>query len=610
MRCLVRTSWRVFALGALLPLFDGAQVSRPPLASAAGRCTRLSDSDTMRPAYGAELMVVSAHPLASQAGCAALTAGGTAADAAVAVQMVLAVVEPQSSGLAGGSVMTYYDAAQQRVRFYDGLAVASAEVSAGLGVATADEAIGLGDFGRVTLSPGHAVGVPGTVAVLSQLHAEHGQLAWSSLFQPAVRLAVAGFPMSPYLHDILTAEAGGVKRCAYPDLAARYCRDGKPRPLGSRLYNRELAQVLREVRDGGAQAFYDPRGPIARAIVARVRREPQNSQADRDGAAVVSGLLTVEDFARYVVREREPLCAGFAGRRVCTAPPPSFGGLTVLQTLGFLDRSATREQAPRSAGRIHMAIEASRLAQVDRRRYVGDPDFGLQPVEMLLDPSYLDERFAMLSPDRALALSAARLPDGVEDTTSSISIVDGLGNALSMTTTVNASFGAHMEARGMVLNNVQHNFTHPGSLSAGLRVNGIEARKRPRTSMAPTLVFDTDEQLELVVGAAGGSHIPDYVSQAIIGMIYDDLDPQAAVSEAHWSGQALERGCSGRGAIPASDVELSSLATGWLHQLRALGHPCPRAVELRSGLTVVQLDPSGGLWGAADPRRDGIAVGR
>jgi len=375
-------------------------------------------------------------------------------------------------------------------------------------------------------------------------------------------------------------------------------------PVGATVRNRELAAVLREVRDGGAAAFYDPAGTIAPAIAARGGAGPYKLETDAAGPAVIPSLMTAADFAAYRAVQRDPLCRRAFGHEVCTAAPPSFGGVTVLQILGLLERAG-----PPLAGslqRAHYSIDASRLAQFDRRQYVGDPDVEPVPVDGLLAPSYLDSRFALLSPTTAVQRVEPGDPDGA-DRTSHVSVVDRAGNAVSMTTTVNSSFGAQLEARGIVLNNAHENFTRPDSISPGQDVNEMEPRKRPRSSVAPTIVLDPAGRLRLVVGAAGGSAIPDYVSQAIVGVLVDGLDPQAAINQGHWSGQEITSNCGGV-VGPRSEVEAGTPAEDLLDGLRELHHPCARATELRSGSTAITVG-SGGLTGAADPRRDGTAAG-
>jgi gamma-glutamyltranspeptidase / glutathione hydrolase len=593
------------AFGVLFTTGPATAVSASPVVPGTDVCERRSDPQRQQPVRARRVMAATAHPLASEAGCRILMRGGSAIDAAVAIQMVLAVVEPQSSGLGGGTLVTYYDRRSGRVEYHDGLAESPAVVTAGLRTPTGAEAAELGvtEFGSDVTYTGRAVGVPGTVAVLDRLHRRHGTLPWRRLFDGAIASAGNGFPVSPYLYDTMDGTLGGLDRCRYPDLGARYCAAGEPLPVGAVVRNPELAAVLREVRDGGASAFYDPAGTIAPAIAARAAAGPYKLETDAAGPAVIPSLMTAADFAGYRAVQRDPLCRRAFGHHVCTAAPPSFGGLTVLQILGLLERAG-----PPPAGslqRAHYSIDASRLAQFDRRQYVGDPDFEPVPVTGLLAKSYLDARFALLSPTTAVQRVEPGIPGA--ETTSHVSVVDRAGNAVSMTTTVNSSFGAQIEARGIVLNNAHENFTRPDSISPGQDVNEMQARKRPRSSMAPTLVLDRAGRLRLVIGAAGGSAIPDYVSQATVGILVDGLDPQAAINQGHWSGQEITSNCGGV-IGPRSEVEAGTEAAALLGGLLQLHHPCARATELRSGSTAIVVARTG-LIGAADPRRDGAAVG-
>ena len=573
-------------------------------------CDQRADADRSASVRARNAMVAAAHPLASQAGCEVLLRGGSAVDAAIATQMVLAVVEPQSSGLGGGTIVTYLDADSDDVQFFDGLARAPQQVTDGLRTPTVEEQerFGIDSFESEVAATGRAVGVPGTLRVLDLVHDRHGQWPWDDLFGTAITLAADGFPMPPYLHDVLSASTRGLTRCAYPDLGARYCDGGAPIPIGDTVTNRDLADVLRTVRDGGADAFYDADGTIAPAIVERVTRTPYKLETDASGPAVIPSLLTVEDIASYEAVEREPLCQAVLRRVVCSSAPPAFGGLTVLYELELLERGRVWDTDPATLERVHLTIEASRLAQFDRREYVGDPDFQPVPVDALLSDAYLDERFTLFSPESAIHPITPGSPEDEVDTTSHVSIVDSDGNALSMTTTINSSFGAQLEASGMALNNVQENFTRLDSISPGKPANVMEPNKRPRTSMAPTLVFDRHDRLQLVVGAAGGSAIPDYVTQTILGTEVDHADPQLAINRGHWSGQTITSNCAG--IIGArSELEAGTEVAGLLDGLQALGHPCARTTGLRSGLTAIEVRGRGLLLGAADPRRDGVAVG-
>ncbi len=559
-------------------------------------------------------MVAAANPAAALAGCRVLVAGGSAADAAVAVQAALAVVEPQSSGLGGGSMITYYDAASGRTRFFDGLAAAGATVTAGLTVPTAEEqAGGVRAFDSGVDYSARAAAVPGTPAVLGLLHEKFGRLGWNRLFDDAITLSGQGFEVAPYLHDALSDSGAVTPSCRYPGLRALFCDGDRPKPAGAAVRNPELAQTLRELRDGGATAFYDPRGRIAPTIVAGLRGGVLDPTADESGPAVVPSLLDLRDFADYRAVERRPLCSDVLRHRLCTAPPPASGGLTLTGLLDIAAANGITGFAPDSPEYAHLAIEASRLAGVDSRAYVGDPGYDDVPLRGLTDPGYRAARAAEVKPDAAGHPVLPGVPDGAparisdpaggRDSTSQISIVDAGGNAVSMTTTVNLNFGSRVLAGGVVLNNAATNFS-----AAGAEVNAMAAGKRPRTSIAPSIVFGASGEPRLVAGAAGGGPIPDYVAQTVLGVLGYGEDPLRAVSRPHVSGQARAEDCAG---IPdvRSDVEAGTAAEGLLPALRERHHPCAKATTLRSGLAAVEVTDSHGLRGAADPRRDGTVYG-
>jgi gamma-glutamyltranspeptidase/glutathione hydrolase len=654
-------------------------------------CEDNSDPSRTSPVKGRDFMVAAAHPAAVQAGCDVLKSGGTAIDAAVAVQAVLAVVEPAASGMAGGSLITYWDKEAKRVRFFEGLSRAPAAVTDGLRTPTEDDvaSCGVTSFSSRVEVTGRAFGVPGTLRVLEMVHDIYGGENWNELFEAGINLAEIGFPMPLYMNTILGESTRGLERCQYPDLRNRYCDGDTPKPVGTTVFNLELAQVMREVRDGGADAFYDPEGTIAPAIIERVSQGPCRPTHTEDGPAVIPSLMTVDDFAAYAARERDPICREVFNHIICSSAPPAFGGTAILYMLELMEKGGIRHMKPGSAEHVHLFIEASRLAQADRRQYIGDPDYHYNPVEGLLDKGYLSSRFELFNPDAAIDLTlddtadvnmignppgglpilapwhsnkhtglselhrspfyglpgrgsqntGARLPSfaaevglasaeteklsllgipsgnlptpdasQIQDMTSHISIIDAYGNALSMTTTNNTSFGSQSEARGITLNNVQTNFTRLNSISPGKPANIMESMKKARTSVAPTLVFTRNGRLKLVVGAAGGGAIPDYVVQTILNVLLYKMDPQEAINQAHVSGQAITSNCGG--VIGArSEVESDTPLASLVEDLNDLGHPCARATRLRSGLTAINVRPNGILLGAADPRRDGIAMG-
>ncbi|MFI6054596.1 gamma-glutamyltransferase family protein [Streptomyces violascens] len=545
-----------------------------------------------------------------------LRRGGSAIDAAIAVQAALGVVEPQSSGLGGGSLITYYDVKSRRTRIFDGLSAAGQTVTVGLTVPTAEEKSRYSVTGFASDAVNYsarAVGVPGTLAVLDQVHQLYGELRWNELFDDSVELADRGFPVAPYLYDALTDPSRLTPVCALPDVRALYCHGRTPQPVGTTVRNPELAGVLREVRDGGAAAFYDPHGDIAPAIVAKLRSGSFKATADSHGPAVIPSLLRTADFANYRAVERKPLCTERLGHQLCTTPAPSSGGTTLTNMLGIAEAKGITRFSPDGADYTHLMIEASRVAGVDSRAYVGDPAYDGAPSKNLTSPSYVAQRASLISKDTAVHPVTPGDPDGdggtepdiaggANNSTSQVSIVDARGNALSMTTTVNLSFGAGLFARGIVLNDAQSNFS-----AAGSPVNEMESGKRPRTSTAPSIAFDKTGRTSLVVGSAGGGPIPDYIAQTYLGVLAYGQTPAQALGRPHISGQTRISHCGGTSDI-ASDVEAGTAAKGRLSELKKRNAPCARAVELHSGAAAIARSRNGTLNAAADPRRDGTAL--
>ena len=533
-------------------------------------------------------MVAAGHALAAEAGLEILERGGSAVDAMVATQLVLTLVEPQSSGLGGGSFLLYFDARSRRVHAIDARETAPAGVA---------ESLFLRDGKpmpfREALVGGRAVGSPGTPRLLEVAHARYGRLPWKTLFEPAVRLAENGFPISPRLHRL----AGVYKELAREPATRAYffTAAGAPKPAGTVLRNPELAATLRALADQGADAFYS--GEIARDIVAAVRGHAN------------PGSMTLEDLAAYRVRDVEPLCARYRDRRVCGMPPSSSGGLAVLQMLGMLSRFDLAAIRPGSAQAAHLLSEAGRLAFADRNRYVGDDRFVDVPIKGLLDPGYLRSRSMLIDPAKSISIAEAGTPAGVKTAfadvpeaelagTSHISVVDGDGNAVSMTTTIEAIFGSFQMVRGFLLNNELTDFSFTPVEHGRLAANAAAPGKRPRSSMAPFVVLDDRSgSLDMVVGSPGGSYIIGYVAKALVAAIDWKLDMQSAVSLPNVTSRngptELEKGMQ---LEPVADV------------LRSMGHDVA-FVEMPSGLNAIRRT-SAGLEGGADPRRESVVRGR
>ena len=530
-------------------------------------------------------MVVAANPHAVEAGLEMLRAGGSALDAAVAVQMVLGLVEPQSSGIGGGAFLLHWSQEAKRVRSYDGRETAPA-------AARADRFLGAGGkplAPRDAVVGGRSVGVPGLLRMLELAHREHGRLPWARLFDPAIRLAESGFPMSPRLNRLLERE-----RDLRADAAARrlfYTPENRARPVGERIVNASYAATLRAIAAGGADAFY--RSAIAEDVVRAVR-----SHAN-------AGDMTLDDLASYAALEREPVCGPYRAWRICGIGPPSGGGVTVLQLLGILERTPFRSAPPQSAQALHWFTEAARLAYADRLRYIGDPAFVPQPVAGLLDSDYLDAR-ARLVGERSMGRAQAGTPRGaaaMQDAaeyvlpgTSHVSIVDERGDAVAMTTTIEDGFGSRIMVRGFLLNNQLTDFAFVPEVGGRPVANRLEAGKRPRSAMSPTFVFDPDGSLRLIAGSPGGLAIVNYVAKALVGILDWGLDAQAAA--------ALPNFGSRNGP---TEIERGSVYEALVPELRARGHEVS-IVNLTSGLHVIERIP-GGWRGGADPRREGVVRG-
>ncbi len=539
---------------------------------------------------------VTAHPLASEAAEAMLARGGSPIDAAIAAQMVLGAVEPHASGIGGGTFILYWDAHAKQLKAYDGLAAAPGRVTASLRTDTDGTLLPSDPSQR----GGRTVGIPGTVAVFAMAHARHGKLPWADLLTPAIRAAEEGFPLPPYVHSIL-ALPGGAQN--HPEMRSLYFgTDGKLLPIGTTIRNPEYARTLRRIAAGGPSAFLNGGG--AKAILAAGQRGFRPS------------LMTEEDLRAYKAEERDPVCAPFLAYRVCTMSPPSFGGLAVLQILQLVEARAGGRFDFANPDFVHLYAEAGRLAQADRRKHVGDPAFVSVPTRALADPAYVKGRAALIDAGRAradhpagepLAKRTAEAPVFKEasalgaltpdesdpiTTTSQLAVADANGNVVSVTTTLNLNFGSRLMADGFVLNNAMTNFS--AAPKAGERIaNQMEPRKRPVTSMAPTIVFDAKGEPILAGGSAGGGPIVDYIATGLIEILANGRTPRDALTQPRLTTAVqgklqLENGTAIHALTPA---------------LTAKGHVVEGAALL-SGAGFIQRTPKGWI-GAADPRRDG-----
>jgi gamma-glutamyltranspeptidase/glutathione hydrolase len=534
-------------------------------------------------------MVAAAHPLAAEAGLAMLRQGGTALDAAIAVQAVLTLVEPQSSGIGGGALLMHWNATYRRVSAWDGRETAPAAATPSLFLKPDGTPL---SFYDAVLS-GRSVGVPGVMPMLAAAHAAEGRLPWADLFAPAIRLAEEGFAISPRLAWQIAADADRLKRNAVA--AAYFFRpDGTPLPDGTILKNPALAQTLRALAERGAAALQT--GPIAAAILEGVQKH---------GGA--GNGMTAADLAAYAPKQRNPICGPYRTFVVCGFPPPSSGGVAVAQILGVLEHFPLSGLDPRGVDAAHLIGEAGRLAFADRNLYLADGDFVPVPLRGLLEPDYLTLRAQLVDPDRALVnprpgnprwreAGLAPQPAQPEYGTSHLSIIDAAGNAVSMTTTVEDAFGARLMVGGFFLNNELTDFSFRPEVNGRPVANRVQGGKRPRSSMSPTLVFNQDGTLFAAVGAPGGARIIGFVAQALTGLLDWKMGPQRAVSLPHVGTLGAEL-----------ELEAGTSAAGLEAALKERGHTLS-VRPMDSGLQAIVVTPAG-LLGGADPRREGVAVG-
>jgi len=576
---------RAFGLAFCLAAWTGAAWAQAPAPEAA------SGRSAKQAVAAQRFMVVAANPLASKAGFDMLKRGGSAIDAVIATQLVLGLVEPQSSGIGGGAFAVYWDNERRTLASYDGRETAPAAAGPDLFLGPDGEPLKFWD----AVVGGRSVGTPGLVRMLELAHRNHGKLEWAELFAPAIALAEQGFAVSPRLHALVSNDRF-LK--TLPEAAGYfYDGNGDPWPVEHVIRNPAYAAVLRTVADEGADAFYT--GPIAQAIIKAVREVPRNP-----------GLLNLTDLARYQAKRRPPVCGTSRKHAVCGMGPPSSGGLTVAMILGQLERFDLARLGPASPRAWHLFTESARLAYADRGLYMADSDFVNVPAAGLIDQGYLKARSRLIRTDRSIGKATAGEPldrradrlapdDALElPSTSHISVVDAFGNAASMTTSIESGFGSRVMVSGFLLNNQLTDFSFRAERDGVPVANRVQAGKRPRSSMAPTIVFKPDGTVRAVVGSPGGSRIINYVAQAIVAMIDWDMDAQAAVDMGH----VVNR--NGK-----TDLEEGTAAEALMSDLGALGHEF-NIRALTSGLHVIEVLEDGTLRGGADPRREGVALGK
>jgi len=600
----------------------------------------------LAPVYAKRYMVVTANPLATQAGCEILKIGGSAMDAAVAVQMVLGLVEPQSSGIGGGTLLLYYDARTRAVTAFDGRETAPAAANENslrwIG-ATADS----GAPQPNVRASGRSIGTPGTVRVLALAHRQHGRLPWQRLFAPAITLAATGFPVSARMANALDTAQEGLRHDA--DAQALYFdADGAPVKEGNIFTNLPYVQTLAAIARHGADAFYT--GAIAQAIVDKIN----TAESSWDASPITPGLTTLDDLAAYRAHIREAVCTPYRAYIICGMPPPSSGGITVAAMMGILehfDLSALRPDHVDAQGGhpdalgVHLISEAGRLAYADRDMYLADTDFVPLPKgswDTLLNKPYLAQRAGLI--DVTASMRTAQpgdfgdAPLGLVDTpesgTSHISIVDADGNAVAMTTTVESNMGAYHVTQGFVLNNELTDFAIEPTREGKRVANRMSANKRPRSSMAPTLVFRMADdggigELLLVTGSPGGAAIIQYVAKTLVGILDWGLDAQQAAGLVNIgagnspttyvggehpylsspnNGDNAPAECTAQLEPQAGICARHPLVQGLLQ----LGHEKVSVRAQTSGIaTIVRVERAGqSVWeGGVDPRREGLALG-
>lgn len=535
-----------------------------------------------------DYMVVAAHPLASRVGYNILKKGGTAIDAAIAVQVMLTLVEPQSSGIGGGAFILYWDKKKRALTTYDGRETAPA---------AADSDLFLKEDGtpvswREAIVGGRSVGVPGVLAALKMAHDKHGHLPWKELFADAIRIAEKGFRVSPRLAKLVSLELNpgvekisGTRQYFYPD--------SYPIKENYKLKNQALADVYKTIASEGIKPFYQ--GDIAKQIVETVQKSP-----------IAPGKLSLEDMANYKPVEREPLCSTYREYKVCGMDTPSSGGFAVLQMLSILEPFELSKRDFLNTQTLHLFTQSSRLAFADRDKYVADADFVHVPKEGLLDKKYLQERAKLIDLHVDMGKASPGIPAGATamvegdayelPSTSHISIVDKYGNALSMTTSIEMAFGSGLMSQGFLLNNQLTDFSLSPKKDGKWVANRVEPNKRPRSSMSPIMVFDKYGNLKLVVGSPGGSRIINYVAQTVLGVLDWNLDPQEAINLPRITNRnkvtTLEKG---------TDIER------FKSSLEAKGHKV-FVRDLNSGIHAIEVK-SKSLVGGADPRREGKVLG-
>lgn len=537
---------------------------------------------------GKEWMIASANPYASEAGAEMLRKGGNAIDAMVATQLVLGLVEPQSSGIGGGAFLVYWDAKKKALTTFDGRETAPLEVTPQLFQDDKGQPLKFYD----AVVGGRSVGTPGTIKLMWDTHQKLGKLDWKTLFEPAIKLAKDGFTVSPRLATLVKNDQEYLQRSP----AAKtyfFNQDGSPITAGQDLKNPDYAKTLQAISDNGAVAFYQ--GDIAKRIVDTVRNETANP-----------GVLNLIDFTAYQVKEREPVCAPYRQYSICGMGPPSSGALTLGQIMGMLSHYPLSDMGKDDVQSWKLLGDASRLAFADRGKYIADSDYVPMPTQGLLDTDYLEKRAELLKGKEALTETSAGSPpwshannyaldEAIElPSTSHFSIVDRDRNVVSITTTIENGFGSRLMVGGFLLNNELTDFSFRSQIDGVPIANRIEPGKRPRSSMAPTIVMENNKPY-MAIGSPGGSQIIGYVAKTLVAHLDWDLNLQQAIDLPNMNNR-----------FGAFEIEKGTAAEAWGPKLEKLGFTI-QVKELNSGVQAIKLQGDS-LIGAADPRREGKVI--
>lgn len=534
-------------------------------------------------------MVTAANPIATQAGADILAAGGNAIDAMVTVQLILGLVEPQSSGIGGGAFLVYWDAKGNRLTTVDGRETAPLAATPTLFQDEQGKPLKFYD----AVVGGRSVGTPGTVKLLWDTHQQHGKLSWKQVVQPAIDLARKGFAISPRLAGLIAKDKERLSR--FDSTKAYFFNaDGTPKTEGTILKNPQYADTLAQIANNGANAFYS--GNIVKDIVETVQNAPGNP-----------GVLGLQDFANYRTKERAPICAPYQSYDICGMGPPSSGALTVGQILSITEKFDLKKLGADNPTSWQIISDASRLAFADRGRYMADSDYVPMPTQGLLDSGYIAERAKLITPNKALESVSAGSPpwshamrladdESIElPSTSHFNVVDSEGNVVSITTTIENAFGSRLMVRGFLLNNELTDFSFKTHKDGAPIANRLEPGKRPRSSMSPTIIMQNGKPY-MAIGSPGGSRIIGYVAQSIIAHLQWGMDIQQAINQPHLVNR-----------FGTLDIEKGTAAESMQSTLEGMGHKV-NIRDLNSGLHAIRLTKEG-LEGAADPRREGAAIG-